>query len=75
MTWYPGKHIWEGTKKFAKEHPSLTGALAVGGTVVAVIGTGPVGILAGLSAAAAGSSIAKNIAAEAKKQEEEGKKE
>ena len=62
--WYPGKNAWEWTKKKAKDHPALTGAVVAGGAVVAVVGTGGLGLVVALSAAAAGSGIAKNIASD-----------
>ena len=65
-SWYPGKNVWEWTKKTAKEHPRLTGAVAAGGAVAAVVGTGPVGLVVVLSAAAAGSGIGNAIAQDAK---------
>ena len=71
--WYPGKKLWEGTKKFAKEHPSLTGAVTAGGAVAAIVGTGPVGIVVAISAAAAGSGIAKNIASDPGEKKEDKK--
>lgn len=75
-SWFPGKHLgtaWEGTKAWAKKHPALTGALVAGGTVAAVVGTGPVGLVVAITAASAGSGIAKNIASDPGEKKEEKK--
>jgi D-arabinose 1-dehydrogenase-like Zn-dependent alcohol dehydrogenase len=71
--WYPGKNAWEWTKRTAKAHPALTGAVAAGGAAVAIVGTGGLGLVVALSAAAAGSGIAKNIASDKGEKKEEPK--
>ena len=68
--WYPGKNMWDWTKKTVKAHPRVSGAVAAVGVTAAVIGTGGVALPILLGAGVAGQALGGAVAADAKDKEE-----
>lgn len=69
-SWYPGKNMWDWTKKTVKDHPRIAGAVAAVGVTAAVVGTGGVAIPILLGAGVAGQALGGAVAADAKDKEE-----
>lgn len=68
--WYPGKNMWEWSKKTVKDHPRIAGAVAAVGVTAAVVGTGGVALPILLGAGVAGQALGGAVAQDAKDKEE-----